>query len=189
MAEAAKKVIDNRLSAPDWEDVEFSRANMISYYARLKEPEEAYHSLSVLLRKLIQKNLFTISAAGIGGAECDIYIFDGNQAAPAGIAEMLIQSQNGYIEVLPALPSAWKNGNFKGLKVRGGGEVSAEWKEGKIVSVTLKADVTGRFRIKLSDTNTGSISLLKNQKPVSLPVIDNTLDIDLNQGEEFVVQY
>ena len=63
------------------------------------------------------------------------------------------------------------------------------WNEGKIVSITLKANVPGSFRIKLSDTSTGSISLLKNQKPVSLPVIDNILNIDLNQGDEFVVQY
>ena len=149
LAEAAKKVIDNRLSAPDWEDVEFSRANMISYYARLKEPEEAYHSLSVLLRKLIQKNLFTISAAGIGGAECDIYIFDGNQAAPAGIAEMLLQSHEGYVEFIPALPKAWPDGHFKGLCIRGGGEADLEWQNSEIRKACLTARSDREFKIKL----------------------------------------
>ena len=56
---------------------------------------------------------------------------------------MLVQSQTGEIELLPALPSAWKNGSFKGLKVRGGGEVSAKWKEGRLTEAGLKALVPG----------------------------------------------
>lgn len=64
---------------------------------------------------------------------------DGNFGGCAGIAEMLVQSQTGEIELLPALPSAWKSGSFKGLKVRGGGEVSAKWKEGRLAEAGLKA--------------------------------------------------
>lgn len=171
LAEAAKKVIDNRLSAPDWEDVEFSRANMISYYARLKEPEEAYHSLSVLLRKLIQKNLFTISAAGIGGAECDIYIFDGNQAAPAGIAEMLLQSHEGYVEFIPALPKAWPDGHFKGLCIRGGGEADLEWQNSEIRKACLTARSDREFKIKLPG-DPQQWRLKKNGKTIKNVLID-----------------
>ena len=188
LAEAARKTLEARGD----QSTGWSMAWKINFWARLHDGDHAWRLLNNLLQPCTDTSM---NMSDGGGSYPNLFCahppfqIDGNFGACAGIAEMLIQSQNGYIEVLPALPSAWKNGNFKGLKVRGGGEVSAEWKEGKIVSVTLKADVTGRFRIKLSDTNTGSISLLKNQKPVSLPVIDNTLDIDLNQGEEFVVQY
>ncbi len=101
---------------------------------------------------------------------------------------MLIQSQSGLIEFLPALPSAWKNGSFSGLKVRNGGEVSAKWTEGLLTEARLKAIVPGSFLIKLP-ANSANMSLKKNQKPVSLPVVDGKVTVDLLQGEEFVLQF
>ena len=58
---------------------------------------------------------------------------------------MLLQSQHGCIEVLPALPTAWANGSFSGLKALGGAEVSAEWKEGAVEWMTVKATHEGDF--------------------------------------------
>ena len=126
---AAAKTIQYRLDAPGWEDVEWSRANMINFFARLKEPEKALNSINILLKDLTRENLLTISVAGIAGANYDIFVLDGNEAAASGIAEMLIQSHEDYIEFLPALPSEWKTGYYKGLCVRGGATVSAEWEE------------------------------------------------------------
>lgn len=72
---------------------------------------------------------------------------DGNFGGTAGIAEMLIQSQNGYIQFLPALPDAWPDGSFKGFCVRGGGVVNAEWTDHKVTSAELTANVSNRFKI------------------------------------------
>jgi alpha-L-fucosidase 2 len=97
LAEAARKTIENRLSAENWEDTEWSRANMICMYARLKDAQEAYKSVQLLQGKLSRENLMTVSPGGIAGAEGDIYSFDGNPAGTAGMAEMLVQNHEGYV--------------------------------------------------------------------------------------------
>lgn len=149
LAKAAKKSIYNQLNSENWEDVEFSRANMINFYARLKEPEEAYKSVRLLLSDFTRENLFTISPKGIAGAPWDIFIFDGNEAGPSGMAEMLIQNHEGYIEFLPTLPKEWKDGYFKGLCVKGGAEIDLSWKDGSITDAKIHATVDNIFKIKI----------------------------------------
>ncbi len=73
---------------------------------------------------------------------------DGNFGVTAGIAEMLVQSQAGEIELLPALPKEWPTGNISGLRARGGYEVSTEWRNGKLVSASVK-NVAGGGRVKI----------------------------------------
>lgn len=141
LAEAARKTIENRLSAENWEDTEWSRANMICMYARLKDAQEAYKSVQLLQGKLSRENLMTVSPGGIAGAEGDIYSFDGNPAGTAGMAEMLVQNHEGYVEFLPCLPVEWKDGSFKGLCLKGGAEATAEWTNAVINKASLKATV------------------------------------------------
>ena len=102
---------------------------------------------------------------------------------------MLLQSQHGCIEVLPALPTAWANGSFSGLKALGGAEVSAEWKEGAVEWMTVKATHEGDFRIKLPRKDASPLSLLVNQKAISLPVVDGTITVSLKVGDILTVQY
>lgn len=77
LAEGARRTIENRLAAADWEDTEWSRANMICFYARLKDARQAYKSVQLLEGKLSHENLMTVFPGGIAGAEGDIYSFGG----------------------------------------------------------------------------------------------------------------
>ncbi|MDR1121237.1 MAG: glycoside hydrolase family 95 protein [Dysgonamonadaceae bacterium] len=153
LAEAADKSIHRQINAEHYEDVEWSRANVICFYARLKKPEEAYKNIKGLLQEFSRENLFTMAPAGVAGANEDIFEFDANEAAPAGIAEMLLQSHEGYIELLPALPTAWKDGHFKGLCVRGGAIVDAAWKNGRVTHASITATVDHTFHIKHPSKN------------------------------------
>ncbi len=149
LAAAVRRTFDLRLAAQGWEDVEWSRANAIGVYARLADADEAYRSVKTLEGYLSRGNLLTVSPAGIAGAEDDIFAIDGNTAGTAGIAEMLLQTQNGYLQLLPALPAAWSEGSFSGLCIRGGAEVACEWNAGRIVRATLTAKVPGTFAIEV----------------------------------------
>lgn len=74
---------------------------------------------------------------------------DSNFGGCAGVAEMLIQSDDdGYIELMPATPEAWSDGSVKGLCARGGFVVDIDWKDGKVNSYTLTARVNGKAKVK-----------------------------------------
>lgn len=184
LAKAAARSLYNQLHSDGWEDVEWSRANMINFYARLQKPEEAYESLSVLLRDFTRENLLTISPKGIAGAPYDLFIFDGNQAGAAGIAEMLLQSQEGYIECLPALPVEWKTGSFRGLCARGGGVVDLNWDESTVRQLRLLATHKNTFTLKLPPLNGSSYTFRKNGKRIRPEVHPgNFLTITLDEKE------
>lgn len=182
LAEAARKTIENRLSAENWEDTEWSRANMICMYARLKDAQEAYKSVQLLQGKLSRENLMTVSPGGIAGAEGDIYSFDGNPAGTAGMAEMLVQNHEGYVEFLPCLPDEWKEGSFKGLCIRGGAEVAAEWTNAVINSASLKATANQTFKVKLPQGKSYKV-MLNGKEAVANPDVKGLITVDMKKND------
>lgn len=188
LAEAVNKSVFRQLNSENWEDVEWSRANMICFYARLKNADAAYKNLKSLLVEFSRENLFTMSPAGIASAESDIFSFDANEAAAAGLAEILIQSHEGFIELLPTLPKQFKTGYLKGICVRGGGVVDLEWKECRVVSMVLTAQVDSEFTVLVPDTGK-TPKWFKNSKKTNPDVRNGRITVALRKGEKLELRY
>jgi alpha-L-fucosidase 2 len=151
LARAARVTLDRRLSngggSTGW-----SRAWVLCCMARLQDGDAAYESLQRLLADHTRGNFFDIC----GKKANSPFQMDGNIGGPTGMVEMLLQSHASggsseaaqmrgaesaanVIRLLPALPKAWQNGSFRGLRARGGLEIDLEWQNGKATVATLKA--------------------------------------------------
>ena len=120
----------------------WARAERIAFWARVHDGAEAYTFYQDLLEGNFLHNLFNDHRGG------PLFQADGNYGATAGVAEMLMQSQDYIVSPLTALPSAWPAGSYRGLLARGNFEVSADWKAGKATrfEVLSKSGGTLKFR-------------------------------------------
>ncbi|HMH22094.1 MAG TPA: hypothetical protein VK563_09970, partial [Puia sp.] len=165
-AAAAKRTLELRGD----EGTGWSKAWKINFWARLLDGNHAY----LLLRQLLQYSSETGTKYGEGGGTYpDLFDahppfqIDGNFGGVSGMSEMLIQSHLGEIHLLPALPDAWKEGQIKGLRARGGFGVDMSWENNKLASARITALNDGTCRIRTA----GALRLV-GKKLSSTPVKD-----------------
>lgn len=144
---AARKGLEAQTASENWEDTEWSTANMLCFYARLKDGPTAYSWLQNLFRRFTRENLMTVSPAGVAGAADDIFSFDATEASVAGMCEMLLQSYDGRLDLLPALPRQWADGEVKGLCAEGGLTVDLKWADSRPTEAAVTATADCSFRI------------------------------------------
>lgn len=146
LAQACKKTLERRryYGAQDGQGwlTGWAHAWMINIWARLLDGEEAYAHLQELLCRYTSNNLFDLHPP---------FQIDGNFGALAGMCEMLLQSQQKELHLLPALPAQWSSGSVQGLRARGNYEVSMEWKQHQLFTATILVHHTGTLTLRLQE--------------------------------------
>jgi alpha-L-fucosidase 2 len=152
LAEGAKQAIIMRGEG----GLSFSMAWKVNLWARLLDGERAHSSLKKLIGEAMFPNLFSRDGKALQ--------VDGNLGGTAGIAEMLLQSHNGELHLLPALPKEWKAGSVKGLCARGGFEVDIAWKDGNLTRASVRSKLGRECKLRTAS----QVQITSNGKAIEV---------------------
>ena len=173
LAAAARATLERRLSHGGGH-TGWSRAWIINMWARLFDGEKVGENIQALLAHSTSINMFDMHPP---------FQIDGNFGGGAGIGEAVFQSECGELHFLPALPPMWKSGSVKGLRARGGFEVSFDWAEGSLSSAKI-ISLAGQSAVIRTDKK---ITVTANGKNIPLAENNGTYSFDTEQGMVYTI--
>jgi len=172
--QAARKTLDLRGS----KTTGWAMAHRMNCRARLKEGEKAHEVYQRFISERTVPNLWTLHPP---------FQIDGNFGTMAGVSEMLLQSHEGYIDILPALPKAWNRGSFAGLVARGNFVLSAKWEAGKAQSITVTSRSGGECRLAYPGIDSVQVKDSKGKTIETSSDRKGRLRFDSTRGETYTL--
>ena len=179
-AAAARKTLERRLSHGGGH-TGWSCAWIINMWARLWDAENAHKYVHGILAKSTYPNLFDAHPP---------FQIDGNFGATAGITEMLLQSNDGILNLLPALPKQWSEGYIKGIKARGNYEIDLDWSKGQLTKAVIYTNTASKAKtVKVRFKNCSPYIVKCNDRIIPLTTLDNDiLSFETSCGEQYIIE-
>ena len=185
LAQACRVTLGRRL-ANGGGSTGWSRSWIINCFARLEDGDRCHEQLVALLKLSTRPNLFDVC----GIKPTSVYQIDGNLGAPAGMAEMLLQSHAGTVRFLPALPSAWPNGSFTGLRARGDLTVDLVWRGGKAERAVVSSGLDGERTLAVPHGQSiTSIAERRHRKALSPESEEGFYRLQVKKGESYTLLF
>jgi alpha-L-fucosidase 2 len=173
LVKAARVVLEQRgLEGNGW-----SSAWKMCCWARLRDAEKALENFTYGIHHYTFDNLFSNCSGALQ--------VDGSFGVTAAMAEMILQSQDSIIDLLPSLPEAWKDGEARGLCARGGFVVDFSWDEGKLISAGLLSKLGKKCRVRTGHP----IKVFHDGAAV--PVVDmaeGVIEFDTQSGQRYIIR-
>ena len=158
------------------ESTGWALAHRLNAWARTGDGNHAYKLVAELLGRRTNPNLWDVHPP---------FQIDGNLGATAGIAEMLLQSHEGYIHVLPSLPDVWDSGSVSGLTARGAFEVTIEWENGTAKRVLIKSNQGNEVRVKADFSD--DVTVKQQEKEIDYVFENGLLVFESRRGEAYEI--
>lgn len=154
---------------------------LINSWARVGDGENAYFSVKTMLQNRVFANLWDWHSGGSYG----LFQIDGNYGYSAGVGEMLLQSNLGYINPLPAIPGVWANGSVKGLLAEGGFEVAMKWSDSALTEFAVTSTKGGSCSVKYPLAENATLKITCDGEDVSYTEKNGVFTFDTTAGSSY----